>query len=47
MECGLPIAYLITMSDIDLEDFRNGQLLGLATMLAITVIVRSLFSVFT
>jgi hypothetical protein len=47
MECALAMAYLITMCDIDLEDVRYGQLLALATMLAIAVMVRSLFAVFT
>ena len=47
MECGLSMAYLITMSDIELEDFRSGQLIALATALAIAVVVRSLFAVFT
>jgi hypothetical protein len=47
MECGLAMAYLITTSDIELEDFRYGQLIALATMLAIAVVVRSLFAVFT
>jgi hypothetical protein len=47
MECGLSMACLITMSDMDPEDFRYGQLLALATMVAIAAIVRSLFAVFT
>jgi hypothetical protein len=47
MECGLAMAYLITLSDVDHEDFRYGQLLALATMLAIAVMVRALFAAFT
>jgi hypothetical protein len=41
------MAYLMTMSDADLEDFRYGQLLTLATTLALAVMARSLLAVFT
>ena len=48
MECCASTAYaFLLVPDLDLEDFRFGQLLALATSLALAVIAQLLLLIFT
>ena len=48
MECCASTVYALLLEpDLDLEDFRYGQLLALATLLALAVMTQLLFAIFT
>jgi len=48
MECCASTVYALLLEpDLNLEDFRYGQLLVLATSLALAVMTQLLFAIFT